>query len=137
VTLQFVLTRTSLATQLLVTPTTGCCMLPRDLNKRCTRPRGDARLPDDPRGLSAEDAYALMSVAADFTVTQVVDQRQGVHAALAKSVFGGGENDRAVTGLPKACPDLPALIVTKVGWDRWRSNAGMASSLMIVCGRKQ
>jgi acetamidase/formamidase len=40
-------------------------------------------------GLSDEDAYALMSVAADFTVTQVVDQRQGVHAALAKSVFVG------------------------------------------------
>jgi acetamidase/formamidase len=41
------------------------------------------------QGLSAEDAYALMSVAADFTVTQVVDQRQGMHAALAKSVFVG------------------------------------------------
>ena len=41
------------------------------------------------QGLSAEDAYALMSVAADFTITQVVDQRQGVHAALAKSVFVG------------------------------------------------
>jgi hypothetical protein len=40
------------------------------------------------RGLTAEDAYALMSVAADFTVTQVVDQRRGVHAALAKRVFG-------------------------------------------------
>jgi formamidase len=41
------------------------------------------------QGLSAEDAYALMSVATDFTVTQVVDQRRGVHAALAKSVFVG------------------------------------------------
>jgi len=37
--------------------------------------------------LSAEDAYALMSVAADFTVTQVVDRRQGIHAALPKRVF--------------------------------------------------
>jgi acetamidase/formamidase len=28
-----------------------------------------------------------MSVAADFGVTQVVDQRQGVHGMIAKSLF--------------------------------------------------
>ena len=39
------------------------------------------------QGLSREDAYALMSVAADFTITQVVDQRQGVHAAIARRLF--------------------------------------------------
>ena len=37
-------------------------------------------------GLSADDAYALMSVAGDFTVTQVVDGRLGVHAGVAKSL---------------------------------------------------
>jgi acetamidase/formamidase len=39
------------------------------------------------RGLSRDDAYSLMSVAADFGVTQVVDQRQGVHGMIAKNVF--------------------------------------------------
>jgi acetamidase/formamidase len=40
-------------------------------------------------GLSRDDAYALMSVACDFTVTQVVDGRQGVHSRLAKAMFAG------------------------------------------------
>jgi acetamidase/formamidase len=39
------------------------------------------------RGLSRDDAYSLISVAGDFGVTQVVDQRQGVHGMLAKNVF--------------------------------------------------
>jgi acetamidase/formamidase len=39
------------------------------------------------RGLSADDAYSLMSVAADFGVTQVVDAHQGVHCGIPKSVF--------------------------------------------------
>jgi acetamidase/formamidase len=39
------------------------------------------------RGLSRDDAYSLISVAADFGVTQVVDQRQGVHGMIAKSLF--------------------------------------------------
>jgi acetamidase/formamidase len=38
-------------------------------------------------GLSREDAYSLLSVACDFTVTQVVDGRQGVHASVAKAMF--------------------------------------------------
>ncbi len=33
-------------------------------------------------GLSRDDAYSLMSVAVDFSVTQVVDGRQGVHAKI-------------------------------------------------------
>lgn len=41
-------------------------------------------------GLSGADAYALCSVAVDFGVTQVVDQRLGVHAALPKSVLARG-----------------------------------------------
>jgi acetamidase/formamidase len=40
-------------------------------------------------GLSRDDAYSLMSVACDFTVTQVVDQRQGVHARIEKRLFVG------------------------------------------------
>lgn len=39
-------------------------------------------------GIGADDAYSLMSVGGDFTVTQVVDQRQGVHAGIAKSAIG-------------------------------------------------
>jgi acetamidase/formamidase len=39
------------------------------------------------RGLSRDDAYSLMSVAADFAVTQVVDGQQGIHARIARSVF--------------------------------------------------
>jgi len=39
------------------------------------------------RGLSRDDAYSLMSVAADFGVTQVVDGRQGVHVRIARDIF--------------------------------------------------
>jgi acetamidase/formamidase len=42
------------------------------------------------RGLSRDDAYSLMSVAADFTVTQVVDGRQGVHARICHAIFPPG-----------------------------------------------
>lgn len=38
-------------------------------------------------GLSKDDAYSLMSVAADFSVTQVVDGKQGVHVRIPRSVF--------------------------------------------------
>lgn len=39
------------------------------------------------RGFSRDDAYSLMSVAADFGVTQVVDQRMGIHCGIPKQVF--------------------------------------------------
>jgi acetamidase/formamidase len=39
------------------------------------------------RGLSRPDAYSLMSVAADFAVTQVVDGRQGVHVRMPRGIF--------------------------------------------------
>lgn len=39
------------------------------------------------RKMSADEAYSLISVGVDFGVTQVVDIRQGCHAALAKSLF--------------------------------------------------
>jgi acetamidase/formamidase len=38
-------------------------------------------------GLSRDDAYSFMSVAVDFTVTQVVDGRQGVHGRIDKRSF--------------------------------------------------
>jgi acetamidase/formamidase len=41
--------------------------------------------------LTRNDAYSLMSVAADFAVTQVVDGRQGVHVRIPRSVFPTGE----------------------------------------------
>jgi acetamidase/formamidase len=37
--------------------------------------------------LSRGDAYSLMSVAADFAVTQVVDGRQGIHVRIARGLF--------------------------------------------------
>jgi acetamidase/formamidase len=39
------------------------------------------------KGLSRNDAYSLMSVAADFVVTQVVDGRQGIHVRIPRGVF--------------------------------------------------
>jgi acetamidase/formamidase len=41
----------------------------------------------DHLGLSKNDAYSLMSVASDFSVTQVVDGRQGCHARIPRSIF--------------------------------------------------
>jgi acetamidase/formamidase len=43
------------------------------------------------RGLSKDDAYSLMSVAADFAITQVVDQRQGVHVRIPRAIFPAAE----------------------------------------------
>ena len=41
----------------------------------------------DNQKLSRNDAYSLMSVAADFGVTQVVDGKQGIHARIARGMF--------------------------------------------------
>lgn len=38
-------------------------------------------------GLSRDDAYTLMSVAGDISVTQVVDGRQGAHVRIPRSIF--------------------------------------------------
>ena len=40
--------------------------------------------------LSRNDAYSLMSVAADFGVTQVVDGRKGIHVRIARGIFPPG-----------------------------------------------
>ena len=39
------------------------------------------------QGLSRTDAYSLMSVAADFGVTQVVDGTQGIHVRIDRGIF--------------------------------------------------
>jgi acetamidase/formamidase len=39
------------------------------------------------KGLSREDAYMLTSIAADFSITQLVDGKKGVHGMIAKSIF--------------------------------------------------
>ena len=45
------------------------------------------------RGLTKSDAYSLMSVAGDFTVTQVVDFVQGIHVKIPRYIFDqGGPN---------------------------------------------
>lgn len=43
------------------------------------------------QGLSENEAISLMTVAADFGITQVVDGNWGVHASLKKRVFAGRE----------------------------------------------
>jgi acetamidase/formamidase len=43
------------------------------------------------QGLSKNDAYSLMSVAADFAVTQVVDGRQGIHVRIPRTIFPAGK----------------------------------------------
>ena len=40
------------------------------------------------RGLTEDEAITLLSVAVDFGITQVVDGNWGVHAVIAKSLFG-------------------------------------------------
>ena len=40
------------------------------------------------KGLSPDDAYMLTSVAADFSITQLVDGKKGVHGMIRKSLFG-------------------------------------------------
>ncbi len=42
----------------------------------------------DFHGMTEEDAYSFLSVAADFSVTQVVNENKGIHIALPKKAFG-------------------------------------------------
>ena len=39
--------------------------------------------------LTREDAYVLASDAVDFSITQLVDGKRGVHAMISKSIFTG------------------------------------------------
>jgi len=59
-----------------------------DLNLATRKAANDMiGLLSDHAGLSRNDAYSLMSVAADFAVTQVVDGRQGAHVRIPRSIF--------------------------------------------------
>jgi acetamidase/formamidase len=40
------------------------------------------------KGLTADEAYALASMAVDLRVTQIVDTNKGIHAMIPKRVFG-------------------------------------------------
>ncbi|MGZ8842046.1 MAG: DUF6438 domain-containing protein [Pyrinomonadaceae bacterium] len=54
--------------------------------------------------LTRDDAYMLSSVAADLSITQLVDGNKGVHAMIPKSIFTGQkENDDAITLERTAC----------------------------------
>lgn len=60
-----------------------------DLRAAATQAIGDmVALLEAERGLSAEQAYTLCSIAVDLAVTQVVNHAQGVHARLPKKIFG-------------------------------------------------
>ncbi len=43
------------------------------------------------KGLSRDDAYMLTSIAGDFSITQLVDGKVGVHGMIAKAIFSGGK----------------------------------------------
>ena len=40
------------------------------------------------KGLARDDAYMLAGSAVDLHVTQVVDGKKGIHATVAKGIFG-------------------------------------------------
>lgn len=54
--------------------------------------------------LTRDDAYMLSSVAADLSITQLVDGNKGVHAMIPKSIFVGQKgNDDSITLERTAC----------------------------------
>ncbi len=70
------------------TPTHWITMgLDEDLNKATHQAVDEAAGFLMEKGLSRADAYALISVAVDLHITQLVDQTKGVHAMIPKSLF--------------------------------------------------
>jgi acetamidase/formamidase len=51
-------------------------------------------------GLAAADAYALMSLAGDLRITQIVDGNKGVHAVLKRSLLPPVDDAAFAAGLP-------------------------------------
>jgi acetamidase/formamidase len=47
--------------------------------------------------LSRDDAYMLASVAADFSITELVDGTKGVHASIPKAIFGDSNVNHLTT----------------------------------------
>jgi formamidase len=59
-----------------------------DLNKATHAASMDMlRMLTELKGASRDDAYSLMSVAADYAVTQVVDGKRGIHIRIPRSIF--------------------------------------------------
>src|SRR5262249_4657706 len=59
--------------------------------------------------LSRDDAYMLSSVAADFSITQLVDGTKGVHAMIPKAIFQTGAA-RGVNPLASSLCAKPLLL---------------------------
>jgi acetamidase/formamidase len=47
--------------------------------------------------LSRDDAYMLASVAADLSITELVDGTKGVHASIPKAIFGDSNVNHLTT----------------------------------------
>ncbi len=71
-----------------------------------------------------DDAYSLMSVAADFGVTQVVDGRQGVHARVCHAIFPPEWDARRGAAQFWAMPAPRAISAYAVPADGCPSSAG-------------
>ncbi len=65
------------------------------------------RLLNEHCGLSRDDAYSLVSAAADFAVTQVVDRRQGVHARICRLCSHSGQSDGGARFCRTSCRHYP------------------------------
>jgi acetamidase/formamidase len=75
---------------------TADCWIVHGFNEDLTLAMRDAALDmlhflTERQRLSRDDAYSLMSVAADFAVTQVVDQRRGIHVRVSRHLFASPE----------------------------------------------
>ncbi len=75
---------------------TADCWIVHGFNEDLTLAMHDAALDmlhflTERQRLSRDDAYSLMSVAADFAVTQVVDQRRGIHVRVSRHLFASRE----------------------------------------------
>ncbi|MBL3570034.1 hypothetical protein BV509_13050 [Rhodovulum sulfidophilum] len=60
--------------------------------------RQGRRFPMDVHGLTEDDAHALLSVAADFSVTQVADGDFGVHVTIRRSIFRRSAGSAPLSG---------------------------------------
>ena len=76
---------------------TADCWIVHGFNEDLTLAMRDAALDmlhflSERQRLSRDDAYSLMSVAADFAVTQVVDQRRGIHVRVSRALFASRDD---------------------------------------------
>jgi acetamidase/formamidase len=76
---------------------TADCWIVHGFNEDLTLAMRDAALDmlhflTERQRLSRDDAYSLMSVAADFAVTQVVDQKRGIHVRVSRQLFASRDD---------------------------------------------